>query len=221
LKERLFGLSGPEGNHGEDVKECYYYLDATPTHSYLKALYKYPQAEFPYDRLVAENHRRGLDAPEFELLDTGVFDDGRYFDITAEYAKATPDDLLIRITVANRGPETAALHLLPTVWYRNTWSWGRSGEGYWPEPRLARDGEATIRGTHASLGDWRLAAGPGPDGRAPALLFTRNETNAARLFGSDVGPRHAKDAFHAYVVGGDGGAIDPAEAGTKAAVHHR
>jgi len=221
LKERLFGLSGPEGNHGEDVKECYYYLDATPTHSYLKALYKYPQAEFPYDRLVAENHRRGLDAPEFELLDTGVFDEGRYFDITAEYAKATPDDLLIRITVANRGPETAALHLLPTVWYRNTWSWGRSGEGYWPEPRLARDGEATIRGTHASLGDWRLAAGPGPDGRAPALLFTRNETNAARLFGSDVGPRHAKDAFHAYVVGDDHDAVDPAEAGTKAAVHHR
>ena len=121
LKERLFGLTGPEGNHGEDVKECYYYLDSTPTHSYMKALYKYPQAEYPYARLVEENRRRGKGEPEFELLDTGVFDDNRYFDVFAEYAKANPDDVLLRITIANRGPDAATLHLLPTLWYRNTW----------------------------------------------------------------------------------------------------
>src|SRR5262249_26382524 len=124
LKERLFGLSGPEGNHGEDVKEAYFYLDCTPTHSYMKALYKYPQAEYPYPRLVEENRRRGRDQPELELADTGVFDQGRYFDVFAEYAKGSPEDLLIRITVVNRGPDVAALHLLPTLWFRNTWSWG-------------------------------------------------------------------------------------------------
>src|SRR5437867_3552362 len=131
LKERLFGLTGPEGNHGEDVKELYYYLDSTPTHSYMKALYKYPQAEYPYAWLVEENRRRGKDALEFELVDTGVFNENRYFDVFAEYAKAALDDVLIRITVANRGPETATLHLLPTLWFRNTWSWGRTGEGYY------------------------------------------------------------------------------------------
>src|SRR5690606_21834044 len=124
LKERLFGLTGPEGNHGEDVKECYYYLDSTPTHSYMKALYKYPQCEFPYAQLVEENRRRGKLDPEFELVDTGVFDEHHYFDVFAEYAKASPDDVLIRITVANRGPEQATIHLLPTLWFRNTWSWG-------------------------------------------------------------------------------------------------
>ena len=124
LKERLFGLTNAQGNHGEDVKECYYYLDSTPTHSYLRGLYKYPQVEFPYQRLIDENRGRGLQAREFELGDAGVFDGGRYFDIEAEYAKASPDDVLIRITVSNRGPEPAALHLLPTFWYRNTWSWG-------------------------------------------------------------------------------------------------
>src|SRR5881296_4029430 len=133
LKERLFGLTGPEGNHGEDVKECYFYLDSTPTHSFMKALYKYPHAEFPYTRLVEENRRRGRGEPEFELLDTGVFDESRYFDVFAEYAKASPNDILIRITVANRGPEAASLHLLPTLWFRNTWSWGRETEGYWPK----------------------------------------------------------------------------------------
>src|SRR5262245_347463 len=144
LKERLFGLGGPEGNHGEDVKECYFYLDSTPTHSYMKALYKYPQAEFPYTRLVEENRRRGLDDPEFELLDTGVFDDDRYFDVFAEYAKASPNDILIRITATNRGPVAATLHLLPTLWFRNTWSWGRQGgEGYWPRGRITRRDDAT------------------------------------------------------------------------------
>src|SRR5215216_5380762 len=129
LKERLFGLTGGEGNHGEDVKEYYFYLDSTPTHSYMKFLYKYPQSEFPYARLVEENRRRGRGEPEFELADTGVFDGGRYFDVFAEYAKASPDDLLIRLTVANRGPEPARLHLLPTLWFRNTWSWGCRHEG--------------------------------------------------------------------------------------------
>jgi len=124
LKERLFGLSGPEGNHGEDVKECYFYLDSTPTHSYFKALYKYPQAAFPYDLLVAENARRGRDEPEFELIDASVFDEGRYFDVQAEYAKASPNDILIRLTVANRGPVAARLHLLGVLWFRNTWTWG-------------------------------------------------------------------------------------------------
>src|SRR5581483_4993831 len=136
-KERLFGLAGPEGNHGEDVKEEYFYLDATPTASYLKALYKYPQAAFPYERLVAENARRGRHEPEFELADTGVFAERRYFDVLAEYAKAGPDDLLIRLTLANRGPEAARLHVLPTLWFRNTWSWACTHEGCWPRPRLA------------------------------------------------------------------------------------
>src|SRR5688572_26379440 len=125
LKERLFGLTSPEGNHGEDVKECYYYLDSTPTHSYMKALYKYPQGEFPYAKLVEENRRRGKDQAEFELPDTGIFSEDRYFDVFAEYAKQSPGDILIRITMANRGPERATVHLLPTLWFRNTWSWGR------------------------------------------------------------------------------------------------
>ena len=138
LKERLFGLTNPEGNHGEDVKEYYFYLDSTPTHSYMKALYKYPQREFPYARLVDENRRRGKDQPEYELIDTGVFDDDRYFDVIVEYAKGAPDDILARITIANRGPEAASIHVLPTLWFRNTWSWGRDGEGYWERPRIER-----------------------------------------------------------------------------------
>src|SRR5918992_2289829 len=158
LKERLFGLTGPEGNHGEDVKELYYYLDSTPTHSYLKALYKYPQAEYPYEALVRVNRERGKADPEFELLDTGVFDGNRYFDVFAEYAKADTDDILIRITVANRAPEAATLHLLPTLWFRNTWSWGREGEGYWPKPSLRRIGPTTIEARHASLGRYTLEA---------------------------------------------------------------
>src|SRR5437762_8049867 len=183
LKERLFGLAGPEGNHSEDVKECYWYLDATPTHSYLKALYKYPQAEFPYARLVEENRRRGRQEPEFELIETGVFDGGRYFDVLAEYAKAAPDDILIRITVANRGAEAARLHLLPTLWFRNTWSWGSAyEEGRWPRPRLRQLGPDTVEAEHATLGPFRLVAAPGPDGQLPPVLFTENETNQERLF---------------------------------------
>ncbi|OGF24751.1 MAG: glucosidase, partial [Candidatus Eisenbacteria bacterium RBG_19FT_COMBO_70_11] len=221
LKERLFGLAGPEGNHGEDVKECYYYLDSSPTHSYMKALYKYPHAAYPYDRLVEENRRRGRREPELELLDTGVFDGGRYFDVFAEYAKAGPDDLLVRITVANRGPEAATLHLLPTLWFRNTWSWGRTGEGYPAKPGLARVAEGAIRAQHETLGAFRLDAGPGPSGRMPALLFTENETNTERLFGAGNRAPWTKDAFHAAVVGGRADSVNPERTGTKAAVHYR
>ncbi|MHB1847210.1 MAG: MGH1-like glycoside hydrolase domain-containing protein, partial [Deltaproteobacteria bacterium] len=219
LKERLFGLTGPEGNHGEDVKELYYYLDSSPTHSYLKALYKYPQAEFPYARLVEENRRRGRRAPEYELLDTGVFDGDRYFDVVLEVAKESPDDLLLRITVGNRGPEAAKLWLLPTLWFRNTWSWGRTGEGYWPKPRLFRSGEGLVRAEHASLGAFELRA-EAAAGRAPPLLFTENETNFERLFGAKSPGPHVKDAFHEYLIHGRKDAVNPAETGTKCAALH-
>jgi hypothetical protein len=220
LKERLFGLSGPEGNHGEDVKECYYYLDSTPTHSYMKALYKYPHAEFPYQRLIDENRARGNSSPEFELSDTGVFDGNRYFDVTAEYAKASPDDVLIRITIENRGPEAADIHLLPTLWFRNTWSWGRSGEGYWQRPRISRGPENALLAEHATLGALRLAVGLGPFGRPAALLFTENETNGRRLFDDPHAAPFAKDAFHDYVVRGRSAAVNPARVGTRAAAYY-
>jgi len=215
LKERLFGVSSPEGNHGEDVKEYYFFLDATPTASYLKALYKYPQAEFPYARLVDENRRRGRREPEFEILDTGVFDGDRYFDVLIEYAKAAPDDILVRITASNRGPEEASLHLLPTVWFRNTWWWGRTGEGYWPRPRLSRADDGVVVAEHASLGTFRFFA----DG-TPQLLFTDNESNAKHLWGVE-GPRFAKDGFHEYVVHGRAEAVNPDAVGTKAAALYR
>jgi len=216
LKERIFGLAGPEGNHGEDVKECYYYLDSTPTHSYMKALYKYPQAPFPYAALLEENRRRGREQPEFEIEDTGIFDESRYFDVFVEYAKAGADDLAIRITAWNRGPERASLAILPTLWFRNTWSWGREGEGYWPKPRISRAGDDTIVAEHASLGKYWLHA-PG----AQELLFTENETNMERLFGvKSVGP-YVKDAFHAYVVEGRRDAVNPHGEGTKAAALYR
>jgi hypothetical protein len=222
LKERLFGLTGPEGNHGEDVKELYYYLDSTPTHSYLKGLYKYPQAEYPYESLVRVNRERGKTEPEFELLDTGVFDGGRYFDVLAEYAKADEEDILVRITVANRGPEAAMLHLLPTVWFRNTWSWGRDGEGYWPKPSITPAAAATaaVAAEHANLGRYVVEAEDGPDG-PPALLFTENETNVARVFDTPNPQPYVKDAFHRAVVNGESAAVNPARHGTKAAFHYR
>ena len=221
LKERLFGLAGQEGNHGEDVKECYFYLDSTPTHSYLKALYKYPHAEFPYARLADENRRRGRGDPEYELLDTGVFHESRYFDVLAEYAKTSPDDILIRITAANRGPEPATLHLLPTLWFRNTWSWGRTEEGYWPKPRISRLGEATLLAEHETLHRFHLFAGPLPGGKSPRFLFTENETNTARLFNVKNSDLHVKDAFHDYVVHAREQLVNPGEVGTKAAVLYR
>jgi hypothetical protein len=220
LKERLFGLSNPEGNHGEDVKEHYFYLDSTPTHSYCKALYKYPHAQFPYARLVDENAKRDRSAPEFELSDTGVFDQERYFDVYAEYAKAGPDDTLIRITVANRGPEEAELHLLPTLWFRNSWSWGCTHEGCTLKPRLKRAGPATVVAEHETLQQFRFDAGP-LNGRTPQLLFTDNESNFRKLFNTENPGRYVKDAFHDYVVGGNKKAVSPREFGTKLAAYYR
>jgi hypothetical protein len=219
LKERLFGLTGPEGNHGEDVKELYYYLDATPTHSYLKGLYKYPQRAFPYDALVRENARRSKQEPEYELLDTGVFDDDRYFDVTVEYAKADTTDLLLQVTVANRGPDAAPIHVLPTLWFRNTWSWGRSGENYPARPVLERDGRGVVA-HHAGLGDYRLLADVASDGSEPAWLFTENETNTERLHASPNRSPWVKDAFHTRLIEG-GAATNPEATGTKAAAHYR
>ena len=207
LKERLFGLTNAEGNHGEDVKELYYYLDATPSHSYLKMLYKYPQSAFPYAQLVAENRRRGKGEDEFELLDTGVFDEDRYFDVFVEYAQAAPDDILMCITVHNRGPQAQPLVLLPQLFFRNTWSW-RSGSA---KPRLSASAEGGVRVEHRALGEWHL------DIDSPArLLFCDNETNARRHFGQPDAPGFFKDAFHEALVGGNAAAVNPDRSGTKA-----
>ncbi len=221
LKERLFGLTNGQGNHGEDVKELYFYLDATPTNSYLKGLYKYPQAEYPYERLLEENAARGLDDPEYEIEDTGVFDEGRYFDVLAEYAKAGPNDILIRLTVSNRGPDAAELHLLPQLWFRNSWSWGCLHEGCEVKPSLKGAGDDRIDTTHATLEPFSLIIGPGPDGVQPALLFTENETNTRRLYKDKKGAPHARDAFHDRVIQGDRKAPSPQARGTKAAAWYR
>jgi len=217
LKERLFGVTGNEGNHGEDVKEYYFYLDSTPAHSYMKYLYKYPQAEFPYARLVEENRRRDRQAPEYELIDTGVFDSDRYFDVTVEYAKAAPDDILVRVTATNRGLEPADLYLLPTLWYRNTWAWDTAD----PErPRLRtggpNTGRVTIEGDHPSLGRiWLYCEG------APELLYTENDTNAERLWGGANPSPFVKDGINRYVVEGRKDAVNPTEIGTKVAACYR
>jgi hypothetical protein len=216
LKERLFGLTGPEGNHGEDVKEQYFYIDSTPTHSYMKALYKYPQAEFPYARLAEENRRRGRNELELELLDTGVFNDNRYFDVFAEYAKADDNDILIRITVANRGPEAATIHLLPTLWYRNTWAWGCKHEGCWIKPNIRPAGQNELIGDHVSFGKHHFYA----EG-APTFLFTENETNTRKLYGSDNWTPYVKDALNEYLINGRKDAVNPKQVGTKVAVHYR
>jgi len=222
LKERLFGLTGREGNHGEDVKECYFYLDATPTNSWLRALYKYPQAEFPYARLREENRRRSRDEREFELKDTGVFDDGRYFDVEAVYAKAGPDDLCIEITVSNRGPDHAELHVLPTLWYRNTWTWGCAHEGCEVKPRLQMEADGRVRADHPSLGRfWLEAEAPGANGGAGEWWFTENETNVAKLFGGENASRLTKDAFHERLAGGRQHTGEAAMAGTKCAAYRR
>jgi hypothetical protein len=212
LKERLFGLTNSEGNHGEDCKERYYYLDATPTHSYLKALYKYPQREYPYARLVEENRRRSKDVPEFELIDTGAFDDNRYFDVFVEYAKQSAFDTLIKVTVHNRGPERAAITVLPHLWFRNTWSWGEPVL----KPSLAlEDHRDAVVAQSSEIGSYRLYR----EGDAP-WLFTENDTNSRRLYGMHA-DGFFKDAFHDYVVNGSARAINPAQRGTKAAAHYR
>ncbi len=217
LKERFFGLSGEQGNHGEDVKEYYFYLDNTPTHSYMKALYKYPQAAFPYEQLLAENRRRTRDDPEYELIDTGVFAEDRYFDVFVEYAKAAPDDILIRIEACNRGPEPARLHVLPTVWFRNTLGLGKRAR--------AADRESGRRpGWRAR--DWSSSSEPyygrrwlDADGR-PDMLFTENETNRQALWDTANASPYIKDAFHRYVVHGEAGGGQPGGRGTKAAAHY-
>jgi mannosylglycerate hydrolase MGH1-like protein len=211
LKERLFGLTNGEGNHGEDVKEYYFYIDSTPTHSYMKYLYKYPQCEFPYRDLVETNLRRSREEFEYELVDTKVFDDDRYFDVFLEYAKEGPEDLLIRITIHNRGPESAKLRLLPTLWFRNTWSWGEDGQ----KPSVRETAPGVIQATHPELGDYWLYCDEKPE-----LLFTENETNSKRLWKQPNGSAWVKDAFHGYVISGDKGAVNPAREGTKAAAHY-
>lgn len=216
LKERLFGLTGNQGNHGEDVKEYYFYLDSTPTHSYMKGLYKYPQAAFPYEQLGAENQQRGRQAPEFELLDTGIFDENRYFDVGVEYAKASADDILIRISVTNRGPQTASLHMLPTLWFRNTWAWasGTTKPHLQATPTPADDGIHVVHATHETLGDrWFYC----PD--SAELLFTDNDTNHQRLFGVENTSAYVKDGINDYIVGGDQTAVNPDLSGTKLSPH--
>ncbi|HKS90008.1 MAG TPA: glucosidase, partial [Stellaceae bacterium] len=211
LKERLFGLTNEEGNHGEDVKELYYHLDGTPTHSYMRMLYKYPQAAFPYEALAEENRRRGPDEPEFELIDTGIFDDRRYFDIEIEYEKAGTDDILMQVTAHNRGPDAAPLRLIPVLWARNIWSWQPGAA----KPRLAANKESTVEVEHPNLPPLRLVC----DG-APELLFCDNESNVARLWGQ---PRTGfpKDAIGDFIVAGDHASVNPERCGTKAAAHYR
>jgi Mannosylglycerate hydrolase MGH1-like glycoside hydrolase domain len=215
LKERLFGLTNSEANHGEDVKEYYFYLDSTPTHSYMKYLYKYPQAAYPYDNLVATNRCRSREEFEYELIDTGVFDGNRYFDVFVEYAKASAEDILVQITICNRGAEAATLHVLPTVWFRNTWSWG----GAAPRPELCQEGHGdtggVIAASHPKLGQ-RFFFAEG----AAELLFTENETNTERLFGSPNRTPYVKDGINNYIVHGSQDAVNPEKKGTKASAHY-
>jgi len=212
LKERLFGLTNGEANHGEDVKEYYFYLDSTPTHSYMKYLYKYPQAEYPYSHLVETNRRLGRQDFEYELIDTGVFDDNRYFDVFVEYAKASPDDILIQVTAHNRGPDAASLHLLPTVWFRNIWSWGT--DVIRPQLGQLGDDPRVVVLRHPNLGERYLHV----EGAAE-LLFTENDTNNTRLFGQPNRTPFVKDSIHDYIVGGRRDAVNPEKTGTKVAAH--
>ena len=211
LKERMFGLTNSESNHGEDVKEYYFYVDSTPTHSYMKYLYKYPQSEYPYHDLVETNRRRSREEFEYELLDTGIFDDDRYFDVFVEYAKADPEDTLIRISVHNRGAEAAQIHVLPTLWFRNTWSWGDDET----KPVLGQIAVDKIYASHSTLGDYTLECES-----AKELLFTENESNAYRLWGQANPSPYVKDSFHQYLISGARDAVNPAKRGTKAAAHY-
>src|ERR1700736_2587520 len=215
LKERMFGLTGNEGNHGEDVKECYFYLDNVPSHAYMKYLYKYPHLAFPYADLVAENRRRGRGDPEYELLDTGIFDDNRYFDVFVEYAKQGPEDILIRISVANRGTEAATLHLLPTLWFKDDWTWFPSNTK--PRIDIERHDAAgvVLRATHRKLEPyWLYCETP------RQVLFTENETNKERLYGVPNTAPYVKDGINEYIVHGRRGAVNPGQTGSKAAVHY-
>ncbi|MEX1241965.1 MAG: glucosidase, partial [Cyclobacteriaceae bacterium] len=211
LKERIFGLTGKEGNHGEDCKEHYYYLDSTPTHSYMKMLYKYPQQEFPYQKLIEENKKRNRSQLEYDLIDTGIFNDNRYFDVFVEYAKVSPDELLVKVTVHNRGPENAILHLLPHIWFRNTWAWGY--DSY--KPAMFRDGKGIIKVVDARLGGYYLYA----EGD-PGILFCENETNTGRLYANHTKGTF-KDGINDFIVDGRKSALKKDDRGTKAAVHYK
>ncbi|UCD99435.1 MAG: glucosidase [Chloroflexota bacterium] len=215
LKERLFGLNNAEGNHGEDVKEYYFYLDSTPTHSYMKFLYKYPQGRFPYEQLVDTNRQRTREGLEYELIDTGIFDEDRYFDIQVEYAKASPEDILIQISVTNRGPESAQLHLLPQLWFRNTWWLESEAQKPSLERGKASKGASALNANHPTLGAYTLYCQG-----SPKLLFTENETNRQRLFAEQNLTPYVKDAFHEYLVNGNEQALNPAEKGTKSAASY-
>ena len=218
LKERLFGLANHEGNHGEDVKEHYFYLDSAPSHAYMKALYKYPQQAFPYESLVKHNQGRDKAKPEYELSDTGALDDRRYFDVCAEYAKGSPNDVLVRLTVTNCADEAAPLDLLPTLWFRNTWSWGRDDdEGHWRKPCMGLSREGRVQTEHESLGRFDFVAERASDGTEPTWLFTENETNTKRLFDAPPPEPYVKDAFHRRVVHGETQAVHPKCVGTKCA----
>jgi hypothetical protein len=220
LKERLFGLNGHEGNHGEDVKECYYYLDSTPTHSYTKALYKYPQGKYPYTELRLENQRLGRLGPELELADMGMFDEGRYFDVLQEVAKRTPEDLLWQITVTNHGPEAAPLHVLPTLWLRNVWSWENNRESPLTMPGITgADGHLVAQ--HETLGQYEFYADSPDAASAPAWLFTNNDTNLHSFSGAENPVPYVKDAFHRHIIHGEKGAVSPEPKGTKAAAHFK
>ncbi len=220
LKERLFGLTGPEGNHGEDVKELYYYLDNTPTHSYAKGLYKYPQTAFPYQQLVEENRNRGKLSREYELLDSTAFNENRYFDVFVEYAKNTPDDILIRIKVCNRGPEKAALHLLPTIWFRNTWIWGCNHEGCTLKPKIEKVGSLELSLTHQTLENFSFWAESAKNKYHPTVLFTDNESNSEALWNDPCYTPYVKDAFHRYVIHDEKTAVNPEGVGTKVAYYY-
>jgi hypothetical protein len=220
LKERLFGLGGNEGNHGEDVKECYYYLDSTPTHSYTRALYKYPQRRFPYTEIRVENERLGRSGPELELADMGMFDESRYFDVVQEVAKRSPEDILWRITVTNHGPVAAPIHVLPSLWFRNTWAWGEHRDHPVRKPELFLTGDA-LRASHESLGEYRFITEATAGCAKPKWLFTGNETHAESLWGTPNVAPHVKDAFHRLIVNGEAQAVSPEPRGTKAAAHYR
>ena len=220
LKERLYGVGGPEGNHGEDVKEFYFYEDSTPTHTYMKALYKYPQAAFPYEQLSLENRNRGQDRPEFEIADTGVFDNSEYFDVRAEYSKESPNNILIRLTISNRGPKAAPIHILPTLWFRNTWTWGREHEGCGPKPTMSVDSNGFIESNHETLGKFLFAADKSTCGATPDWLFTDNDSNPKYMHDATLVSKYSKDAFHEYVVNKKKRAVNSAKVGTKVAAHY-
>ena len=211
-----------EGNHGEDVKELYYYLDSTPTHSYFKSLYKYPQNSYPYQQLIEENRRRSKEEREYEILDTKLFDNNEYFDVFAEYAKNSPDDIVIRLTVENRSSKDAPLHIIPTLFFRNTWSWGCKHEGCTMRPKIEqKEGESFVRTKHDTLEPFLFDINADENDQMPEVLFTDNETNMKRLYNVENVSPYVKDAFHEYVINGKKDAVNPKQRGTKVGLYYR